>query len=265
MTITRMANPKQRWSDRDRKREQELLSEFSVLPVSDPRRAVIRDELVTMHLPLAEHLARRFQNRGEPYADLVQVATIGLIKAVDGFDPERGLQFSTYATPTIVGELKRHFRDRGTAIRIPRRLQELRHRTSLATDQLAQELGRSPTVRELARHMGVDEDDVLEGLESANAYWPAPLDGPLGGDSADDPLAETIGDVDGAFEHVDDHESLRPLLQQLPDRDRQVLRKRFVENMTQSEIASALGVSQMQISRILARSLQFLRAGLLQD
>ena len=165
---TRLAEP--RWSTRDRSRERELLALIAELPHDDPRRTSARDELVTMHLPLAAFLARRFRDRGESLDDLTQVAMIGLIKAVDRFDPQRGVEFSTFATPTIVGEIKRHFRDKGWTVRVPRRLQELRAALSSATSDLTQTMGRSPTVAELAAHLKIGEEEVLEGLESANAY-----------------------------------------------------------------------------------------------
>ena len=156
-----------RWSTRDRTRERELIGLIAELPEDDPRRMAARDELVTMHLPLAGFLARRFRDRGESLDDLTQVATIGLLKAVDRFDPERGVEFSTFATPTMVGEIKRHFRDKGWAIRVPRRLQELRISIGRATAELSQSTGRSPTVAELAEHLDVSQEQVLEGLESA--------------------------------------------------------------------------------------------------
>jgi RNA polymerase sigma-B factor len=154
----------------DRARARKLFADLVACEADTPERARIRDELVEMHLPLVEYLARRFRNRGEPLDDLVQVATIGLIKSVDRFDLERGVEFSTYATPTIVGEIKRHFRDKGWAIRVPRRLQELKLSLTKATSELSQKLGRSPTVAELASHLEMTEEEVLEGLESANAY-----------------------------------------------------------------------------------------------
>lgn len=217
-----------------------------------------------MHLPLVEHLARRFRDRGESHDDLVQVGTIGLIKAVDRFDPERGVEFSTYATPTIVGEIKRHFRDRGWAIRVPRRLQEMRLALTRATAELTQSTGRSPTVRELAAHLGVSEDEVLEGLESAQAYATASLDS--GSDDPDAPaLADTLGADDAALEGVEYRESLRPLLAALPERERRIIVLRFFRNMTQSQIAEEVGISQMHVSRLLARSLAQLRTGLLAE
>jgi RNA polymerase sigma-B factor len=223
--------------------------------------ARLRDELVEMHLPLAEYLARRFGNRGELHEDLVQVATIGLIKAIDRFDLERGVAFSTYATPTIVGEIKRHFRDRGWTIRVPRRLQEIQAVINQAVSDLGQELGRSPTVAELAKKIGMTEEEILEGLESANAYSPLSLDAP-------DPsgevgaVIEQLGDYDDALDAVVDRETIKPLLDQLDARAKRILLLRFFRNMTQSQIAEELGISQMHVSRLLSRTLADLRKAL---
>ncbi|HSK54297.1 MAG TPA: RNA polymerase sigma factor SigF [Jiangellales bacterium] len=247
----------------DREESRELLLELSGLPSEDPRRQVVRDRLVTLHLPLVEHLARRFRNRGEPHDDLVQVATIGLIKAVDRYDPDRGVEFSTYATPTIVGEIKRHFRDKGWAVRVPRRLQELRLSISTATAELTQQHGRSPTVAELAGHLGVGEEDVLEGLESANAYSTLSLDAPELGESDGPAVIDSLGTEDEALQGVEYRESLKPLLAQLPERERTILLLRFFKGMTQSQIAERVGISQMHVSRLLARTLAQLREGLL--
>ncbi len=240
-----------------RARSEELFERLA----SDPDDTDARDELVTLHLPLVQHLARRFRNRGEPYDDLVQVATIGLIKSIDRFDNDRGVEFSTYATPTVVGEIKRHFRDKGWAVRVPRRLQELRLQLARATHELAQQLGRSPTVAELALRLDLSEEQVLEGLESANAYSTVPLDG---GDEEGSPgLLTTLGEDDAALEHVENHESLKPLLAALPERERHILMLRFFRGMTQSEIAAEIGISQMHVSRLLSRTLVRLREGLL--
>ena len=247
----------------DRARARELFAEIAVLGEDDPARAPIRDELVEMHLPLVEYLARRFRNRGEPLDDLVQVATIGLIKSVDRFDLERGVEFSTYATPTIVGEIKRHFRDKGWAIRVPRRLQELKLSLSKATSELSQRNGRSPTVAELAAHLKMTEEEVLEGLESANAYSAVSLDAPDGGDDDSPAVADSLGITDDALEGVEYRESLKPLLERLPPREKKILLLRFFGNMTQSQIAAELGISQMHVSRLLARTLAQLRQGLL--
>nr|WP_323446651.1 RNA polymerase sigma factor SigF [Streptomyces sp. YSPA8] len=236
--------------------------ELRELPDGSPERAELRNQLVRMHLPLVEHLARRFRNRGEPLDDLTQVATIGLIKSVDRFDPERGVEFSTYATPTVVGEIKRHFRDKGWAVRVPRRLQELRLALTTATAELSQLHGRSPTVHELAERLGISEEEVLEGLESANAYSTLSLDVPDTDDESP-AVADTLGAEDEALEGVEYRESLKPLLEDLPPREKRILLLRFFGNMTQSQIAQEVGISQMHVSRLLARTLAQLREKLL--
>jgi RNA polymerase sigma-B factor len=250
----------------DRERTRELFHQLQGAPEGDPRRQQARDALVEQHLPLVEHLARRFRNRGEPYDDLVQVATIGLIKSVDRFDLERGVEFSTYATPTIVGEIKRHFRDKGWAVRVPRRLQELRLSLASATSELSQKQGRAPTVHELANHLKITDEEVLEGLESANAYSTLSLDaGDSGSGDEPMPVSETLGVEDEGLEGVEYRESLKPMLEQLPPREKKILMLRFFKNMTQSEIAAEIGISQMHVSRLLARTLAQLREGLLVD
>lgn len=234
--------------------------------VSEAVRATARDELVQLHLPLVEHCARRFRNRGEPFEDLVQVGTIGLIKAVDRFDTDRGVEFSTYATPTIVGEIKRHFRDKGWAIRVPRRLQELRMQISSCSSELNQSLGRSPTPSEIAESIGCSVDEVIEGIESSNAYSTLSLD--AGSDSSDDgslSMLDTMGVDDDGIEHVELRESLKPLLEQLPAREKNILMLRFFKNLTQSQIATEVGVSQMHVSRLLAKTLDHLRQALADD
>ena len=247
----------------DRARARTMFLQLADLPADDPGRTRLREQLVEAHLPLVEYLARRFRNRGEPLDDLVQVATIGLIKSVDRFDLERGVEFSTYATPTIVGEIKRHFRDKGWAIRVPRRLQELKLSLTKATSELSQKNGRSPTVGELATHLEMSEEEILEGLESANAYSAVSLDAPDGGDDDSPAVADSLGMLDDALEGVEYRESLKPLLEQLPPREKRILMLRFFGNMTQSQIASELGISQMHVSRLLARTLAQLRSGLL--
>jgi len=259
------AKTSSRWTERDREREVELLARLSELDADDPRRPAVRDELVTMNLPLVEYLARRFKDRGERHEDLVQVGTVGLIKAVDRFDTSREVQFSTYATPTIVGEIKRHFRDRGWAIRVPRRLQELRISLSRATSELSQASGHSPTVSELAKHLHITEDEVLEGLESAQAYATTSLDATSGGGDESATLGATLGDVDSALEGVENREALKPLLAALPEREQRILYLRFFQNQTQSEIAEELGISQMHVSRLLARTLVNLRGEMLSE
>jgi RNA polymerase sigma-B factor len=248
----------------DRSGARALFVELGKLPDGSPERAELRNQLVRMHLPLVEHLARRFRNRGEPLDDLTQVATIGLIKSVDRFDVDRGVEFSTYATPTVVGEIKRHFRDKGWAVRVPRRLQELRLSLTSATGELSQRHGRAPTVHELAEHLKISEEEVLEGLESANAYSTLSLDVPDTDDESP-AVADTLGSEDEALEGVEYRESLKPLLEQLPPREKTILLLRFFGNMTQSQIAQEVGISQMHVSRLLARTLAQLRDKLLID
>jgi RNA polymerase sigma-B factor len=250
---------------RERGRARELFERLVTLPEGDKERQRIRGELVELHLPLVEYLARRFRNRGEWLDDLTQVATIGLIKSIDRFDLSRGVEFSTYATPTIVGEIKRHFRDKGWAVRVPRRLQELKLALTKAISDLAQRLGRAPTVAELAAHLQMSEEEVLEGLESANAYSTVSLDAPDSGDEDAPAVAESLGMLDDALEGVEYRESLKPLLERLPPREKKILMLRFFGNMTQSQIATELGISQMHVSRLLARTLAQLREGLTTD
>jgi RNA polymerase sigma-B factor len=247
---------------RERGHARDLFAQLAALPEDDDERLRIRGELVEIHLPLVEYLARRFRNRGEWLDDLTQVATIGLIKSIDRFDLARGVEFSTYATPTIVGEIKRHFRDKGWAVRVPRRLQELKLALTKAIGDLAQREGRAPTVAELAAHLQMSEEDVLEGLESANAYSTVSLDAPDSGDEDAPAVAESLGMLDDALEGVEYRESLKPLLERLPPREKRILLLRFFGNMTQSQIATELGISQMHVSRLLARTLTQLREGL---
>jgi RNA polymerase sigma-B factor len=249
----------------DRERTKALFARLAELAPGTAQHKSVRDALVEQHLPLVEHLARRFRNRGEPYDDLVQVATIGLIKSVDRFDPQRGVEFSTYATPTIVGEIKRHFRDKGWAVRVPRRLQELRLTLTQATSELSQRNGRSPTVAELATHLGLTEEEVLEGLESANAYSTLSLDASEQSDEDSVAVVDTLGVDDEALEGVEYRESLKPMLERLPAREQKILLLRFFRGMTQSEIAAEVGISQMHVSRLLARTLAQLREGLLTE
>jgi len=254
-----------RWTDEERARERELFAIVQDPSSSDAQRTVARNDLVTLHLPLVTFLARRFRDRGEPLEDLVQVGTIGLINAVDRFDSDRGFEFSSFATPTIIGEIKRHFRDKGWAIRVPRRAQELRMMLTQATAELSQSSGRSPTVRELAAHLKITEDEVIDGIEAAAAYSTASLDAHLGNDEDASTIADFMGDEDPDLGNVDDREALRPLLAALPARERQILGMRFFQGMTQGQIASELNISQMHVSRLLARSLATLREGMLAD
>src|SRR5581483_9484602 len=206
--------------------------------------------------------AARFRSRNEPMEDIVQVGTIGLIKAIDRFDPDRGVEFPTFAMPTVVGEIKRFFRDTSWSVRVPRRLQELRLALTKAGDELAQKLDRSPTVAELAASLGVSEEDVVEGLAVGNAYTASSLDSTPAEEDGEGPLAERLGYEDVALEGVEYRESLKPLLAKLPPRERRIIMLRFFANMTQSQIGEDVGISQMHVSRLLTRTLAQLREGL---
>ncbi|GAB2742159.1 RNA polymerase sigma-B factor [Amycolatopsis magusensis] len=239
-----------------------LFGEMAALSRDDPRRSEVRDKLVTGYLPLAEHIAQRFAGRGVAKEDLVQVARVGLINAVDRFDAERGFDFLSFAVPTVMGEVRRHFRDTGWVIRVPRRLKELHLTISTASTELAQRLGRAPTPSELAAHLGIDKDEVYEGLEAGNAYHSMSLDEVLSGDTDNVSLGDTLGEEDSALADVENHEMLQPLIRDLPERERKILALRFVHNLTQTQIAEKIGVSQMHVSRLLARTLTQLREGL---
>lgn len=223
-----------------------------------------RERLVGQFIGLVEFLARRFRNRGEPLEDLVQVGTIGLLKAIDRFDLDREVEFSTYATPTIVGELKRHFRDKGWAVRVPRRLQELHLELTKVVSTLGQEIGRSPTPKEIAEYAGLTEEQVLEGLEIAQAYNSASLDAPIDTDDGGGKttFADQLGGEDEQLENLEYRASLAPEMEKLPERERNILYLRFYKGMTQSEIAERLDISQMHVSRLLNRTLVKLRDAL---
>ena len=246
----------------DKDQVRELFLAYANAP-DDERRIEIREQLVEQFMGLVEFLARRFRNRGEPLEDLTQVATIGLLKAIERFDLEREVEFSTYATPTIVGELKRHFRDKGWAVRVPRRLQELHLELTKTVGFLGQELGRSPTVAEIAEAASISEETVLEGLEIAQAYNFTSLDAPFDAeDGGSGSLADQLGTDDEHLENLEYRASLAPEMEKLPDRERNILYLRFFKGLTQSEIADRLGISQMHVSRLLNRTLAQLREAL---
>jgi RNA polymerase sigma-B factor len=216
-----------------------------------------RDRIAVRFQPLAEYLARRFIGRGEPLDDLVQVANIGLLNAIDRFDPTREVQFSTFAAATIVGELKRHFRDKGWSIRVPRSLQELGLRLNQTLPELAQRLGRSPTISEIATELGVTEEDVVEAMDAVQAYSTSSLEAPVG-EEGFAPI-DALGEPDPSLEILHEWATLAPAVRDLPERERKVLYLRFFSGLTQSEIAAQIGVSQMHVSRILSQTLDHLR------
>jgi RNA polymerase sigma-B factor len=243
-----------------------LFLRLAALDEHSPERAYVRDTLIELNLPLVRYAAARFRSRNEPMEDIVQVGTIGLIKAIDRFDPDRGVEFPTFAMPTVVGEIKRFFRDTSWSVRVPRRLQELRLALTKASDELSQKLDRSPTVAELAAVLGVSEEDVVDGLAVGNAYTASSLDSPSPeDDGGEGSLADRLGYEDTALEGVEYRESLKPLLAKLPPRERQIIMLRFFANMTQSQIGEEVGISQMHVSRLLTRTLAQLREGLISD
>jgi RNA polymerase sigma-B factor len=217
-----------------------------------------RETLLVRHRPLALYLARRFQGRGEGQEDLEQVATMALLKSIDRLDPAREVKFSTFATITIIGELKRHLRDKGWAVRVPRPIQDLAIRVARVVGGLTQELGRSPTVAEIAARVGASEEHVIEALDAQRAYTADSLDA-HGADEDEEAPRNRLGAEDDRLESLDAWQSLAPLIRELPERERTILYLRFFEERTQSEIAARLGISQMHVSRLLARSLEALR------
>jgi RNA polymerase sigma-B factor len=221
-----------------------------------------REQLVERFLPLARQLARRYQRTDEPLDDLVQVASLGLLKAIDRFDPEREVVFSSYAVPTILGELKRHFRDRTWSVRVPRDLQELALRVDRTVTELSLDLRRSPSVREIAEAVGATEEQVLEALEAAGAYRATSLEGPRGGKEEEpgETLAESFGTEEAGFDLAEERATLKPLLETISPRERRVLELRFGQDLTQAEIGARIGVSQMQVSRLIRQALARLRS-----
>ncbi|OJF10290.1 SigB/SigF/SigG family RNA polymerase sigma factor [Couchioplanes caeruleus] len=234
-----------------------------VAAASDAERAVLRDRLTRVCLPFAGRMARRYRGRGEALEDLEQVARLGLIKAIDRYDPERG-SFTAYAVITISGEIKRHFRDRTWGVHVPRRIQDLSLEVGHASMVLTTELSRTPTSAELAERLGVGEPAVREALESAAGYSPSSLNAPAGGEGTAE-FGDLIGGADSDLELVDDRLTVAGLLLRLPPRERQMLAMRFYGNRTQAEIATELGISQMHVSRLLSRSLAWLREAMLSD
>ena len=242
-----------------------LLRRLAQLPDEAPERATVRCRAIEAWLPLAKHLAQRFHGRGEPLDDLVQIATVGLIKAIDRFDPEYGNDFAAYAVPTIVGEIKRHFRDRTWDIRVPRRLQELKLDINEATATLSQRLGRSPTIADIAGYLQRCEEDIIEGLEGARAYSAVSLQTLVGAGIDGTELGDLFGQDDPDLALAEFRASLGPALDALSTREQRIIILRFFGNLTQTQIADRIGISQMHVSRLLARSLATLRGQLLEN
>lgn len=244
---------------------EDLLQLLYELPADDPRRAETRERIVQIYQPLVHQIARRYGNRGEPVEDLRQTAMVGLMKAIHGFDPYRGKRFISYLLPMVTGEVKRHFRDRTWAIRVPRRHQENRSELNRITMEFTQQHGRSPTVRELAEELGMDEEETVELIEASAAYSALSLDAPYGDGEETTTLEDVLGDVDGALEGVVNREALKPALAALPERERRILMLRFFGDKTQADIARQVGCSQMHISRLLSNTLRRLRNEILAE
>ena len=236
-----------------------MFRELTELPEESAEYVHRRDGIVERCLPLADHIARRFDGRGESRDDLVQVARVGLVNAVIRFDVTAGSDFVSFAVPTIMGEVRRHFRDNSWSVKVPRRLKELHLRLGTATADLSQRLGRAPTPSELAAELEMNRDEVVEGLIAGSSYNTLSIDG--GGSGVDDApaITDTLGDVDTGLDQIENREALRPLLAALPERERTVLLLRFFESLTQTQIAERVGISQMHVSRLLAKSLARLR------
>ncbi len=228
---------------------------------SETKDLKVRDRLVLMHQNLVRFLAGKFMNRGEPIEDLVQVGTIGLINAIDRFDPERGTKFSTYATPTIVGEIRRHFRDKAWSLKVPRRLQELNLAANKAAENLSQKLGRVPTIQEISQAVGASEEETLEAIELGNAYDTVSLDSKLAYESESAPLslAEFVGDTDGSLDNLERYGDLNQAMDCLDARERSIIYLRFFRDMSQTEVAKKLSISQMHVSRLQQKALRRLK------
>ncbi|MEU0571830.1 SigB/SigF/SigG family RNA polymerase sigma factor [Nonomuraea sp. NPDC005983] len=241
---------------------EQLLAEMVKEDTLDSHRERLRERIVEMHRPLAMEIARRYRYRGEPLEDLLQAAYVGLMKAINGFDPTLGHAFRGYAVVTMTGEVKRHFRDRTWAIRVPRLYQERRSELNRLVADLSQDLGRSPTVSELAAKMNISEEDVLLTLDASAAYSTLSLDAPLGADDDAASLGDVIPEDDDTLSTMVDREAVKPLIDALPSREKHILLLRFFGNMTQAEIAAEFGISQMHVSRILRKVLDQLRSEL---
>ncbi len=236
-----------------------LQRRYAELACDDAQRRRLREQLIRGYLPVAERIARRFISRGEPLDDLVQVATVGLIKAVDRFDPSHGSNFLSFAVPTITGEVRRYFRDHGWATRVPRRLKDLDMSIRGTLAELSQQLGRAPRPSEIAGRLGVPTSEVIAGLQAGEAYRNLSLDHVLGFGEDSATWGEFIGDLDGELALIDNREALRPLLAQLAPRERTILALRFFRDLTQTQIAEQVGISQMHVCRVLQKTLAFLQ------
>lgn len=241
------------WSDEE---TEELFRKY--VATRDPK---VRDQLVLMHQNLVRYLASKFANRGEPLEDLVQVGVLGLINAIDRFDPDRGTKFSTYATPTIVGEIRRHFRDKAWSLKVPRRLQELNLATNKAAEELSQRLGHPPSIQDIAEQVGASEEETLAAIELGNAYETVSLDSKLAfeGESAPLTLAEFVGGADESLQNIETYGDLKHAIESLDDREKAIIYYRFFRDMSQTEVAKKLNISQMHVSRLQQKAIKRLK------
>jgi RNA polymerase sigma-B factor len=242
-----------------------LLGELSRLERDDARWEEVRSELVRLHTPFVRYIAGRYARQGEPREDIEQAAMLGLVKAINRYDAGVGQHFLAYASPTMIGEVKRHFRDRTWAVRMPRRLQELRLSLRAVRQDFMVEHDRAPTIPEISKLLGISEEEAIEVLGASDAYRPVSLDVPVTDREGSESLGELIGDEDPQYETVVDRNALRPLLEELPERERMILLYRFFGNKTQTEIAELMEISQMHVSRLISRSLASLKRKLLED
>ena len=248
MSIVQAEPPTQEWEAQD---TTDLFIELRA--TNDPdRQEQIRSQLILMHSNLVRYLARKFANRGEPLEDLIQVGTIGLINAVDRFEPDRHIKFSTYAVPTIIGEIRRYFRDKGWNLKVPRRLKELNLAANRAIEQLSHELGRSPTYAEIGETVGATEEEISEALEMGSAYHAVSLDTELSdeNEAAKSALLDMVGETDESFQRVELYAQLKDAIDSLPERERKIVQLRFFKELSQTEVAKQLGISQMHVSRL---------------
>jgi RNA polymerase sigma-B factor len=236
-----------------------MFREMHSLPVDSTEHERAQEKIVRRCMPLAEHIAHRFDGRGEQREDIAQVARLGLVNAVNRFDVECGSDFVSFAVPTIMGEVRRHFRDNSWSVKVPRRLKELHLQLGSATAEMSQRLGRAPTPSELAAELEIDREEIVEALIAGSGYNTLSMDGGGGGTDDTPPLTETLGSYDANLDRIENHEALRPLLDALPERERTVVVLRFFESLTQSQIAERVGISQMHVSRLLTRTLARLR------
>lgn len=255
-----MSEPRREYSD-----VPNMIRALRQLDPASPEYRRLHERIIALTLPLAQHTARRFRGRGQSHDDLFQVASVGLVNAVKRFDPDSGSDFLAYAVPTIMGEVRRYFRDCSWAVKVPRRLKDLNSQLAKARGELTHQLGRAPTPSEVAVHLGIDREEVVQATIASSNYATLSTDSTSGPDGDFVALRETLGEPDARLDAVVDNETIRPLIEKLPSREQAVLKLRFFDEMTQTQIAERMGYSQMHVSRLLAKALATLRDQALSD